>query len=203
MSKKYLLLLSFAAGIALPLLLVPAAQAHVGHHEVGGLMLGFQHPFSGLDHILAMLAVGLWAAQLGGVARWSVPLAFLGAMILGGIVGFTGLEMPWTEQGILLSDLLLGVVVLLAVRLPLALSMSIVSIFAIFHGYAHGAEMPKGVSGWEYAVGFVSATALLHGCGLGVALAIQTIRQDKVVQFAGAGVVIGSLFVIARSAIGA
>jgi urease accessory protein len=203
MSKKYLLLLSFSAGIALPLLLVPAVQAHVGHHEVGGLMLGFQHPFGGLDHILAMLAVGLWAAQLGGVARWSVPLAFVGAMLLGGIVGLIGLAIPWTEQGILLSGLLLGVFILLAIRLPLAITMSIVSIFATFHGYAHGAEMPKGVSGWEYAVGFVSATALLHGCGLGVGLTIQTICQDKTVQFTGAGIVLGSIFVIARSMIGA
>jgi urease accessory protein len=203
MSKKYLLLISFATGIALPLFLAPAAQAHVGHHEVGGLIHGFQHPFGGLDHILAMLAVGLWAAQLGGVARWSVPLAFVGAMILGGIVGMTSLEVPFIEQGILLSDLLLGVVVLIAMRLPLFVSMGVVSIFATFHGYAHGAEMPKGISGWEYAVGFVGATVLLHGCGLGAALAIQTIRQDKIVQFAGAGVVIGSMFVIARSAVGA
>jgi urease accessory protein len=203
MSKKYLLLLSFAAGIALPLILVPAAQAHVGHHEVGGLMLGFQHPFSGLDHILAMLAVGLWAAQLGGVARWSVPLAFVGAMILGGMLGMTGLKLPLTEQGILLSDLLLGAIVLRAIRFPVVISTSIVSIFAIFHGYAHGSEMPADVSGWEYAAGFVGATALLHSCGLGVALAIQAIRQDKIVQFAGAGIVFGSLFVIARSAIGA
>jgi urease accessory protein len=203
MSKKNLLFISFVAGIALPLLLAPAAQAHVGHHEVSGLIHGFQHPFSGLDHILAMLAVGLWAAQLGGVARWSVPLAFIGAMILGGMVGMAGLEVPFIEQGILLSDLLLGAVVLVAVRLPLLVSMSIVSIFAIFHGYAHGAEMPEGISGWEYAAGFVGATALLHGAGLGAALAIQTICQDKIVQFAGAGVVVGSMFVIARSAIGA
>ncbi len=203
MSKKNLLLLSFVAGIALPLLLAPAAQAHMGQHAVGGLIPGFQHPLGGLDHILAMVAVGLWAAQMGGVALWSVPLAFVGAMILGGMVGMTGLELPFTEQGILLSDLFLGAVVLVAMRLPLFVSVSIVSVFAVFHGYAHGVEMPKGVSGWEYAAGFVGATALLHSCGLGAALAIQKIRQDKIVQFAGAGVVVGSLFVIARSAIGA
>lgn len=124
-------------------------------------------------------------------------------MILGGMVGMTGLELPFTEQGILLSDLFLGAIVLRAIRLPLAVSASIVSIFAVFHGYAHGAEMPAGVSGWEYAAGFVGATALLHSCGLGVALAIQAVRQDKIVQFAGAGIVFGSLFVIARSVIGA
>jgi urease accessory protein len=196
MSKKHLLLLFFTAGIALPLLLAPAAQAHVGHQELGGLMRGFQHPFGGLDHILAMLAVGLWAAQLGGVARWSVPLAFVGVMILGGMVGMIGLEMPFAEQGILLSDLLLGAIVLGAIRLPLAVSMSIVSIFAVFHGYAHGAEMPTSISVWEYAAGFVGATALLHSCGLGVALAIQTIHQDKIVQLAGAGILIASLFMI-------
>jgi urease accessory protein len=196
--KSLLLLLSFIASTALPLLLAPVAQAHVGNHEIGGFLHGLQHPMGGLDHILAMLAVGLWAAQLGGAALWSLPLAFIGVMVFGGVLGMTGVTMPFVEQGILISDLVLGVIVLAATRLPLAISVSIVGALAIFHGYAHGAEMPKGASGLEYAAGFVCSTALLHGIGLGSALLIKKFLQDKFVQVAGAGVLVGSLVVAVR-----
>jgi urease accessory protein len=194
--KSLLLLLSFIAGIALPLFLAPAAQAHVGNHEIGGFVHGLQHPIGGLDHVLAMLAVGLWAAQLGGAALWSLPLAFVGVMVFGGILGMTGVTMPFVEQGILISDLVLGATVLFAARLPLAVSISMVGVLAIFHGYAHGAEMPNGVSGLEYAAGFVCSTALLHFVGLGSALLIKKLGQDRLVQVAGAGVLMGGLFLL-------
>ena len=202
MPKKYLLLLlSFIAGIS-PLLLASAAQAHIGNHETGGFLLGLQHPIGGLDHVLAMLAVGLWAAQLGGRALWSLPLAFVGVMVFGGLLGMTGVTMPFVEQGILISDLVLGAIVVAATRLPLAISVSIVGALAIFHGYAHGAEMPKGASGLEYAAGFVCSTALLHGIGLGSALLVKKFLQDKFVQVAGAGVLVGGLVVAVRSLTG-
>jgi urease accessory protein len=202
MPKKYLLLLlSFIAGIS-PLLLASAAQAHVGNHQAGGFFHGLQHPISGLDHVLAMLAVGLWAAQRGGVALLSLPLAFVGTMVLGGIMGINSVTIPFVEQWILISDLVLGAIVLFAIRLPLTVSISIVGILAIFHGYAHGAEMPTGASGLEYAAGFVCATALLHLMGLGPALFIKKLGQDRLVQIAGAGVLMGGLFLSARSITG-
>jgi urease accessory protein len=203
MPKKYsLLLLTFVAGAMLPFLLAPAAQAHVGNHEVGGFFHGLQHPLGGLDHILAMLAVGLWAAQLGGTASWSLPLAFVSVMVVGGILGMSGITIPFVEQGILISDLILGAVVLAATRLPIAISLSVVGILAIFHGYAHGAEMPAGASGWTYAAGFVCATALLHLAGWSSALLIQKFGQGRWVQVAGAGVLVGGLVLTARSLIG-
>jgi urease accessory protein len=203
MSKKYfLLLLTFVASATLPLLLASAAQAHVGGHEVGGFLDGLQHPLGGLDHILAMLAVGLWAAQLGGAASWSLPLAFVSVMVVGGVLGMSGITIPFVEQGILISDLILGAVVLTATRLPIAISISMVGILSIFHGYAHGAEMPTGASGWTYAAGFVSATALLHLAGWGSALLIQKFWQGRLVQIAGAGVLVGGLVLTMQSLIG-
>jgi urease accessory protein len=163
---------------------------------------GLQHPLGGLDHILAMLAVGLWAAQLGGTASWSLPLAFVSVMVVGGILGMSGITIPFVEQGILISDLILGAVVLAATRLPIAISLSVVGILAIFHGYAHGAEMPAGASGWTYAAGFVCATALLHLAGWSSALLIQKFGQGRWVQVAGAGVLVGGLVLTARSLIG-
>jgi urease accessory protein len=202
MFKKYSLILSFTASITLTLLLAQTAQAHVGNHEIGGLIHGLQHPLGGLDHILAMLAVGLWAAQIGGAGLWALPLAFISAMALGGIVGMTGITMVFVEQGILLSDLILGAVVLLGTRLPLKISMGIVGLLAIFHGYAHGAEMPQGVSGLEYATGFVFSTAFLHGLGLGSALLIQKFLADRFIQVAGVGILAGGLWVVSRSILG-
>jgi urease accessory protein len=197
--KSLLLLLSFIASTALPSLLAPVAQAHVGNHESGGFLHGLQHPMGGLDHILAMLAVGLWAAQLGGAALWSLPLAFVGVMVFGGVLGMTGVTMPFVEQGILISDLVLGAIILSATRLPLTVSISIVGVLAVFHGYAHGAEMPSGASGLEYAVGFVCSTALLHLVGLSSALLTKRIGQDRLVRVAGAGVLMGGLFLSVRS----
>jgi urease accessory protein len=202
MFKKYLLILSFNASIVLTLLLAQTAQAHVGDHEVGGLVHGLQHPLGGLDHILAMLAVGLWATQIGGAALWALPLAFISAMVLGGVLGMTGITVMFVEQAILLSDLILGLVVLLGTRLPLKIGMGIVGLLAIFHGYAHGAEMPHGASGLEYATGFVFSTAFLHGLGLGSALLIQKFLTHRFIQVAGAGVLGGSLWVVGRSVLG-
>ncbi|NQD91584.1 HupE/UreJ family protein [Pseudomonas sp. CrR25] len=150
---------------ALALLASPTlAFAHPGHAQPG-LLAGLSHPLQGLDHLLAMLAVGLWAAQQVGVARWALPLAFLASMLLGGLLGFAGLQLPLLETGIASSVLALGVLVAVAVRLPLAIALGLTVLFALSHGVAHGLELPALASPWAYAGGFLAATAALHGAG--------------------------------------
>ena len=140
------------------------AQAHPGH--VGGYLAGIAHPFTGLDHLLAMLAVGVWAAQLGGRAKWLVPASFIACMAVAASVGMSGIALPMVESGIATSVLLLGLLIAFSIKLPIALSASIVGLFAVFHGYAHGAEMPQLSTPWVYGIGFMLSTAALHGLGL-------------------------------------
>lgn len=161
------------------------AHAHTGVGDTGGFNHGFGHPFGGLDHLCAMIAVGLWAAQMGGRALWAVPLSFVSVMTLGGIAGMLGLQFAFVEQGIVLSVLTLGVLIAAAVRLPLAASIIIVALFALCHGHAHGAEMPENASSLAYAVGFVAATAILHCLGIGLGIAMQKLTSPVVVRFAG------------------
>ena len=140
------------------------AQAHPGH--VGGYLAGIAHPFTGLDHLLAILAVGVWAAQLGGRAKWLVPASFIACMVVAATVGMSGIALPMVESGIATSVLLLGLLIAFSIKLPIALSASIVGLFAVFHGYAHGAEMPQLSTPWVYGIGFMLSTAALHGLGL-------------------------------------
>lgn len=150
---------------ALALLAAPAlAFAHPGHGE-HGLVAGLAHPLTGLDHLLAMFAVGLWAAQQQGAARLALPCTFVGTMLVGGLLGFEGLQLPFMETGIAASVLALGLCVALAVRPPLALAMAATALFALAHGVAHGLELPDLSSPWLYALGFVAATAALHAAG--------------------------------------
>jgi len=164
------------------------AHAHVGVGEVHGFMHGLAHPLSGLDHVCAMVAVGLWAAQMGGRAIWRVPLTFVGVMALGGMMGMAAVPIPYVEGGIVMSLLVLGVLIAAAVRLPLAASAAIVGVFAVFHGYSHGAEMPQDASGLEYAAGFVLATALLHASGIAVALLAKNQGRTQWLRFAGVAI---------------
>ena len=150
---------------AAALLLSPAlAFAHPGHGD-NGLLAGISHPLGGLDHLLAMLAVGLWAAQQHGAARWVLPCTFVASMLMGGLLGFEGLNLPALEGAIAASVLALGLAVALAVRPPLGLAMAATALFALCHGVAHGLELPDMSSPWTYAMGFVAATALLHAAG--------------------------------------
>lgn len=159
--------------LALAALALPgAALAHTGH-VAGGLGDGFAHPLGGLDHLLAMLAVGLWAAQAGGRALWAVPASFLALMAAGGALALTGLSLPAAELGIAGSVLAFGLLVACAARLPLAAGMALTGAFALCHGHAHGAEMAAGASAALYGAGFLAATALLHGAGM---LACQLAR---------------------------
>lgn len=147
------------------LLLSPAlALAHPGHNHAG-VVSGITHPIFGLDHLLAMLAVGLWAAQQTGKARWALPMTFVATMLLGGLAGFAGIEMPLMETGIAGSVLALGLLVALAVRPPLVVAAALTALFAASHGVAHGLELPELSSPWGYAAGFVAATAALHAIG--------------------------------------
>lgn len=152
-------------------LLPSVAAAHTGAGPAHGVLHGFAHPFLGWDHVLAMVAVGLLAGQRGGRATWALPAAFVGAMVLGGIFGMAGLFIPGIEAGILASVLVLGALVAVAARFPLAAVVTAVSVFAVFHGHAHGSEMPAAASGLFYGAGFALATVLLHATGiLGVRL---------------------------------
>ena len=157
----------------LALCLAPtAAVAHVGVGSTSGFVHGFMHPMSGLDHQLALILVGLFAYQLGGRALWLVPLTFVSVMALGGFLGIMGVPIPFVEVGIALSVVVLGAIVAIGVRAPLAVAMGAVGLFAIFHGHAHGSEMPLDASGLEYGVGFMLATAVLHAVGIGIGFLI-------------------------------
>ncbi len=160
--------------LATALVLVPSlAFAHPGlPGHTHGFAEGVLHPLTGLDHVLAMVAVGLFAAQLGGRALWAVPASFVAVMAAAGVAGMNGIALPWTETGIALSILGLGSVIALRASMPLAAAMAMVGFFAIFHGYAHGAETPDNASGLLFGAGFVAATALLHGLGVGIGLAL-------------------------------
>jgi urease accessory protein len=154
-----------------------AALAHTGHMEPGGFMHGFEHPLGGLDHLLAMVAVGLWAAQSGGRALLALPAAFVGAMILGGLAGMAGLPLPAVEFGILGSVLALGALVAFQPKLSVGVCAVITAAFAVFHGYAHGVEMPVAASPLTYGLGFATATALLHVGGIGLIVAVRRFVQ--------------------------
>lgn len=182
LTRKTLLV---AAGVALPGL----ALAHPGHEHASGLLSGLAHPLLGLDHLLAMLAVGLWGAQLGGRARWALPVLFLGIMAAGGGMGLAGLALPGGEQGIVASVVVLGLALLWARQIPLAYSGLLVAAFALFHGHAHGTEMPAESSAGLYALGFVLATAALHLSGLRFGLWLQ--RRDGMLVSRVVGAAIG------------
>lgn len=149
-------------------LMSTAVMAHTGVGEIMAFTSGFSHPFSGADHLLAMVAVGLWAAQMGGRATWIVPSLFVSMMVFASTLGIFGIPSSYVETGILTSVLLLGGFIAGAFRFPLMVSGLVVGIFAMFHGYAHGAEMPLAVEVVSYSSGFALATALLHGVGIAV-----------------------------------
>ena len=142
------------------------AFAHTGVGDTSGFIHGFGHPISGLDHILAMVMVGIFAWQLGGRALWLVPTTFVLIMAVGGALGIAGIGVPFVEFGIALSVVVLGAIVAFNVKAPLAAAMGLVGLFAIFHGHAHGAEIPEDAGGVAYAAGFMIATALLHLAGI-------------------------------------
>jgi urease accessory protein len=175
-----------ALAVALAPSLAFAHPGHDGDHDiVWDFSTGFAHPFSGWDHVLAMVAVGLWAAQLGGRARWLIPATFVGAMATTAALGQFGLTIPALEQAIAASVLLLGLLVATMVRLPLAAGAALIALFASFHGLAHGAELPLAANGLSYGAGFVVATALLHAAGFGIGFLFSARPTKRPAQIAG------------------
>ena len=172
------------ATLALVAVVAPA-HAHVGAGLASSFSAGFGHPLGGLDHVAVMIAVGLWAAQQGGRAIWAWPAAFVGAMLVGGGLGIAHVPLPFVEPAILASVVALGLLVALAVELPVAAGAAIVGPFALFHGHAHGTEAGAGIAGLEYMTGFVIATALLHALGIAARIGFGA-RFGTLVRAAGA-----------------
>jgi urease accessory protein len=162
------------------------AEAHIRAGEAGGFLSGLKHPVSGLDHIVAMVSVGLWGAQLGRPSVWLLPVIFPMVMAVGGFLGLIGVALPGIEIGIAASALLLGAAVLFELRPPILVAAALVAIFAVFHGHAHGAELPPGGNGLLYSLGFVVATGALHGCGILVGLIHRWSWGQKALQATGA-----------------
>jgi urease accessory protein len=176
------------------LLLCPAsAFAHMQQGEAAGFLTGFLHPISGLDHVLAMVAVGLWGAQLGAPAIWVLPVAFPLVMAMGGMLGLMGVPVPGIEYGIAASAILLGAAVTLEVRASLVVTALLVGVFAIFHGHAHGTELPPGQSALLYSMGFVIATGCLHAVGIGIGAVHRWTWGEKLLRAAGAIVCLGGV----------
>jgi len=175
------------------------AFAHVQKGEAAGFVTGIKHPVTGFDHVLAMVAVGLWGAQLGAPAIWLLPVAFPMVMAFGGMLGLMGVPLPGVEYGIAASAILLGAAVMFELRPPLAIAAAIVAIFAIFHGHAHGTELPPGQSGLLYSIGFVMATGCLHGVGIGIGTIHRWGWGKKGLRLAGAGVALAGMFFMWRA----
>jgi urease accessory protein len=154
-------------------------------------MSGLSHPFSGADHVLAMVAVGLWAAQIGGRAKWIVPASFVSVMAIGFLMAMSGVHLPFVEPAVLASVIGLGLLVALAVRVPTVASTAVVGVFALFHGHAHGSELGAAMP-VSFAFGFLIATAILHAAGLGLGMTIAN-RNDALMRMLGALAAVGGV----------
>jgi len=179
--------------------LASSALAHVEGASAAGFLSGYLHPISGLDHVLAMVAVGLWGAQLGVPAIWLLPVTFPIVMAFGGLLGLIGVPLPGVEYGIAASAILLGVAVMTERRVSLAAAAALVGFFAIFHGHAHGTELPPGQSGLLYSLGFVVATGCLHGIGIAIGAIHRWPAGRVALRLAGGGVGLAGLFFLWRA----
>jgi urease accessory protein len=186
-----------ATRAALLLVVLTTASPAFAHNGslFGGFAGGFAHPLFGPDHIVAMLAVGLWGAFLGAPAIWLLPIVFPMVMAFGGVIGILGVPIPWVETGIALSAIVLGMMVALGARPPLAIAAVLVGVFAIFHGHAHGAELPPGSDAVAFSVGFVVATGLLHLAGIALGSLTRWPAGRYAVRTAGGAIAIaGAMF---------
>lgn len=173
------------AGLA-ALALASPALAHEQAGTAGGLVSGLLHPVSGMDHLIAMVAVGIWGAQLGAPAIWVLPITFPLVMAVGGVLGVLRIPLPVPEVVVALSALVLGAAVAVRLRLPFAAAAVVVAVFAVFHGHAHGAELPGSANPLAYGVGFVVATGLLHLCGIGIGTLTRWPAGERLIQGLGA-----------------
>jgi len=181
------------SALVLILLLAPSAFAHPQKGEAVGFLTGFRHPISGLDHVLAMIAVGLWGVQLGSPAIWLLPVAFPMVMAFGGMLGLMGVALPGIEVGIAVSAIVLGFAICREARPRLWVAALVVGVFAIFHGNAHGTELPPGANGLVYSIGFVIATGLLHATGIGIGVAHRWPVGRLALRAAGAAVALAGI----------
>lgn len=192
---------ALASLLALTLVALPtAALAHTGHGDTAGFMHGFMHPVGGLDHVLAMVAVGVFAFVLGGRALWLVPLSFVGMMAVGFLMGANGVTLPYAELAIALSSIVIGGVAALGRRMPVVAAMALAGGFAVFHGWAHGAEMPVNAGALTYSLGFVAATALLHVAGIAASMGVAAVTDRygrTFAQIAGGVFALGGVGVLA------
>jgi urease accessory protein len=182
-------------GTASALASTPAA-AHTFGAQGASFAAGFGHPLFGLDHLLAMVAVGVWAAQVGGRATWQIPVAFVYALVLGAALALAGLPMPAVEPGIMASVLALGLLIAFSVRLPAPAGMALVALFALCHGHAHGAEIPAAADPLLYGAGFVLATVALHAAGLAMGWGAARLLSPSVTRAAGAAVATAGLWAL-------
>ena len=181
-----------------------SAIAHPGHPDSlmsisASFSAGFSHPFFGVDHLLAMLAVGLWAAQNKHSAIWVLPLVFPSMMVVGALLACAGLSLPVAETGIAASVAVLGLLIAFAVSMPVWAGTVVVSLFALFHGYAHGSELPHGSSVAMYGLGFVLATSLLHAAGLGTGLFAGRQMANRAMRLGGIGIAAAGAYLLAAT----
>lgn len=179
---------TLVVGLAAP------AEAHLLAGDLGGFSSGFGHPLFGVDHLLAMLAVGIWGAQMGGRRVWTLPVTFPLIMAFGGIAGMAGLYLPDVELGIALSVLALGLAIAFAWRPLEPVALLLIAIFAVFHGYAHGVELPIAADPTSYAAGFVIATGIIHVIGIGIGLLIGKLFDGWVSRGLGAAIAAGGVY---------
>jgi urease accessory protein len=194
-----------ANGVALPVLAVclilvapGSAFAHIIAGPSGGFTSGFEHPLFGPDHFLAMFAVGLWGAQMGGSSVWTLPVTFPIIMTIGGVIGMAGLNVPFVELGVAVSVIALGAAIAFAWHPPQFVALLLVGAFAIFHGYAHGKELPYAANPVAYAVGFVLATGLIHLCGIGVGLALHKPYRGSLARGLGGLIAFGGAYFVVQ-----
>ena len=180
--------------LGLMITLAPAARAHVESGGAGSLISGLLHPVTGLDHVVAMVAVGLWGAVLAAPAIWLLPVAFPMVMAFGGLIGLLGLPLPGVEVGIAISGMVLGLLVALERPVPLAVAMALVGVFALFHGYAHGRELPDGANALLFSLAFVAATGLLHLVGILLGELRRWPVGRRLVQLVGAAITISGVW---------
>lgn len=182
-------------GLCASLLWLSSAEAHSFGADGGGFAAGLAHPFSGADHMLAMVAVGFWAMRLGGRLTWLAPVAFIVVMAAAAALGTAGVELPLLEPAIAGSVLALGLLLAFGVRVGATAGVALIGLFAFFHGYAHGLELPASAAPVGYALGFVTATALLHGVGLGLGWMVR--RTDWPTRLSGAALALAGLYLLA------
>lgn len=179
--------------VILCLLYTGLVEAHTGNGIAGGFGSGFFHPIFGLDHVIAMVAVGMWGAFLGAPAIWVLPVVFPLVMAFGGALGVLGVPLPAVEPGIALSAIVLGGMVAMAARPPIWFAACVVSVFAIFHGHAHGTELPTAANPLAYSLGFVIATGLLHVCGIAIGLLVRWPAGTIVIRVGGGAIALAGL----------